>query len=165
MDLSTQKEQFSLAYVKSLAASVGLNYSIPQVDDDSIDITILGKGYDGIVRNPSIDLQLKCTATDCIDGDNLKLSLKIKNYHDLRGGNLVSPRYLLVLKVPDEVDNWLVHGEDWISLHNSCYWLSLRELPDVSNSTNVTVEIPVNQRLTREALCQLMENASQRNFA
>lgn len=97
MDLSTQKEQFSIAYVKAIAAQAGLNYAIPVVDNDSIDISIIGRGFKGRIRSPQIDVQLKCTSNGVFEEDTLKFDLKLKNYNDLRGEGCLAPRYLVVL--------------------------------------------------------------------
>ena len=161
MELSTQKEQFSIAYVKSLAAAVGLKYSIESVDDDSIDITLKGKGFNGEIISPVVDFQVKATSANCISGSSLRFPLSIKNYDDLRSERVVSPRYLLVLKLPDdEPQNWLTLGDDRISLKNSCYWFSLRAMPNTTNTTSVTVTIPIQQRFTPESLRAMMEKAS-----
>ena len=81
MDVSKRKELFSVAYLTALAAQVGFNHQVPTVDDDSIDISLLGKGYTGLVRSPQIDIQLKCTSKYEIEDDGLKFDLKLKNYN------------------------------------------------------------------------------------
>ena len=85
MDDNQKKELFSKAFVKALAAQSGLRSAEPDVDDDSIDVIIRGRGYPTGIRNPQIDVQLKCTANDEGDEDFLKFSLSLKNYNDLRG--------------------------------------------------------------------------------
>ena len=67
MDINLRKEQFSTAYIQALAAQIGLKYSIDSVDDDSVDITLKGKGFKGkLLRNPHIEIQLKCTSQKVI---------------------------------------------------------------------------------------------------
>lgn len=107
MDISARKEQFSFAYIQAIAAQIGLNYSKDAVDDDSVDIRLSGKGFTGgKVRNPKIEIQLKCTSQDVVKGDVIKYPLKLKNYNDLRGEDVAAPRYLMVLVVPEAIDNW-----------------------------------------------------------
>jgi hypothetical protein len=160
MFLTGKLEQFSFAYVCALAAQAGLNRSKFELDDDSIDVTFSSKGYPGKFRNPSIQLQLKCSSQQLISGSVIKFPLSVKNYEDLRGDNVLCPRYLAVLLVPSECADWLVHHPGHIALHNCCYWLSLRNMPATSNSTTVTVEIPLEQRLTTEKLLEMMRLAS-----
>ena len=161
MDPNKQKEEFQYAYVCALAAHAGLNRGDFRVDDDSADVTFQGKGYVAPIRNPMIQLQLKCTSQDLIDGQVIKFPLKRKNYDDLRGADVVAPKYLAVLLVPAGVPEWIGEHADHISLHNRCFWLSLREAPATENETSVTVEVPLAQQLTTAALLQMMQAASQ----
>lgn len=162
MQTGMAKEVFNVAYVMAMAAQAGLNTSEPRVDDDSVDLTIIGKGYTGRLRNPSIDLQLKCSAQQLISGDLIKFCLPLKNYNDLRGENVANPKYLVILLVPDEQDSWMRHHDEHTSLHNLCYWASIKDLPDTTNNTSVVVDVPLAQRLTTDSLRQLMLAASNR---
>lgn len=161
MDLQKQKEQFQIAYVCALAAQAGLNRGDFDVDDDSIDITFQAKGkFSSGRRSPMIQVQLKCSSQQMIADDVIKFPLKIKNYNDLRGDDVVVPRYLAVLLVPDDLDKWIVHNEDHIALFKSCHWLSLRDFGPTDNQTTVTVDVPLSQRLTSQTLWQMMDKAS-----
>lgn len=160
MDISKQKEQFSIAFVNAIAAQAGLNNAQLAVDDDSVDLMLVGKGFDGLVRNPQLQLQLKCTSQDLIHSNKIKFPLSKKNYDDLRGDDLICPRYLVVLMIPENVEEWVGLGDNEIILRNSCYWASLRDSPESDNTSKVTVEIPVEQKLTKETLVELMVCAS-----
>ena len=160
MDPDKQKEQFSIAYMYALGAHAGLNHGSFIVDDDSIDMLFQGKGYTAKVRNPQIQLQLKCTSFANVSNGVLKYALKKKNYDDLRGADVVVPRYLAVLVVPNNTNDWLVHTDEYISHYKTCYWYSLRTLPECANTTSVTVSIPLEQRLTTTSLLELMAAAS-----
>src|SRR6185437_10576688 len=160
MDPNKKKEQFNVAYVNALAAQAGLNNARTDVDDDSVDLYLVGKGYEGQIRNPHIQLQLKCTSTDLITGSLLKFPLSRKNYDDLRGANVLCPRYLVVLVVPADETMWIEHQQEGMSLRNACYWVSIRHHPDSSNATTVTVDVPLSQRLTANELRNLMLRAS-----
>ncbi|WP_372358750.1 DUF4365 domain-containing protein [Xanthomonas sp. NCPPB 2865] len=162
MDPQKQKEEFQYAYVCALAAQAGLNRGDFRVDDDSIDITFQTKGDfgPGRMRSPMIQVQLKCSSQELIVNDAIKFPLKIKNYNDLRGDDVVVPRYLAVLLVPDDFQEWIKNNDDHIVLFNSCHWISLRDHAPTDNQTSVTVDIPLVQRLTSTALWQMMDRAS-----
>jgi hypothetical protein len=162
MDPQKQKEEFQYAYVCALAAQAGLNRGDFRVDDDSIDITFQAKGDfgPGRRRSPMIQVQLKCSSQDLVSDDTIKFPLKVKNYNDLRGDDVVVPRYLAVLLVPDDVTQWIASNGDHIALFNSCHWVSLRNHAPTANTTAVTVEIPLAQRLTSTTLWQMMDRAS-----
>ncbi len=165
MDENQKKELFSKAFVKALAAQSGFRSAEPDVDDDSIDVIIRGRGYRSGIRNPQIDVQLKCTANNDGDEDFLAFSLSLKNYNDLRGDNVLCPRYLFVLVVPENCQEWLVHQSTSSMIKHCCYWFSLRGMPAVTNRTSVTVKIPRSQRLTYESILYLMEMANTREVA
>ncbi len=161
MDPQKQKEEFQYAYVCALAAHAGLNRGDFRIDDDSIDITFQAKGgFGGKLRSPMIQIQLKCSSQDLIVGDVIKFPLKIKNYDDLRGDDVVVPRYLAVLLVPDDVTHWIASHDNHIALFKSCHWLSLRDYGPTVNEVSVTVDVPIEQRLTSATLWQMMDRAS-----
>jgi len=165
MDISARKEQFSFAYIQAIAAQIGLNYSKDAVDDDSVDIRLSGKGFTGgKVRNPKIEIQLKCTSQNLVKGDVIKFPLKLKNYNDPRGEDVAAPRYLMVLVVPEQIGNWTHVTNNALVLFNNCYWASLRYRPKTKNLTNVSVEISVDQKVTTKSLMKLMELASKGEY-
>ncbi|MBF3830794.1 DUF4365 domain-containing protein [Burkholderia pseudomallei] len=165
MDISKQKEQFNKAYVRAIAAQAGFNPSELEVDDDSVDLELSGRGFTGVLRNPKVQFQLKCTSRDLISGDVIKFPLSRKNYDDLRGTDVVCPRYLAVLLVPDDPAYWLDHHHEHMCMYNACFYVSLRDRPSTANSTNVTVDVPLSQRLTTDSLMYLMTLASNRESA
>lgn len=161
MDPNKQKEEFNYAYICALAAHAGLNKGKFEVDDDSIDVVFQSKGYVGhTFRSPQIQIQLKCTSQDFVEGEVIKFPLSRKNYDDLRGDDLIVPRYLAVLVVPEEVGEWVQHNDNHIALFNSCYWVSLRNAGPTNNAVSITVEIPLEQRLTSDTLLSMMGRAS-----
>lgn len=165
MDISRQKEQFNKAYVRAIAAQAGFNPSELEVDDDSVDFELSGRGFVGLLRNPKVQFQLKCTSQDLVSGDVIKFPLPRKNYDDLRGNDVVCPRYLAVLLVPEEPAMWVEHHPEHMRMLNACFYVSLRDLPDTANTSTVTVDVPLAQRLTTESLRHLMTLASNMEIA
>lgn len=162
MDPQKQKEEFQYAYVCALAAHAGLNRGEFSVDDDSIDITFQAKGNfgPGRRRSPIIQVQLKCSSQGVISDGFIKFPLKIKNYNELRGDDVVVPRYLAVLLVPEDLAQWIANNDDHIALFKSCHWLSLRHHGSTDNEFSVTVDVPIAQRLTSATLWEMMDRAS-----
>lgn len=161
MHSTASKERFHCAYIHALAAQAGLNHGEFVVDDDSIDVMIKGKGFTGKkLRDPQIHLQLKCTAQDVQTLSTLSFPLKRKNYDDLRGVDVVCPRYLAILLVPAETQAWIEHNESGMLLRHVCYWISIRDYPPIV-SQSATVKIPIAQRLTTSELLRLITLASE----
>lgn len=157
MDLDQQKEQFSHAYVQAIAAVAGFAWSKPNVDNDSIDLCLSQKGGNGIIRSPRLDLQLKCAARAIPTEEEFGFSVKLKNHNDLRPTDLMVPRILVVVFVPDHPNEWLNWSEVELVLRRSAYWLNLYGLPDSTNQTGQTVQMKRQQTFTVESLRGIME--------
>lgn len=160
MELNQQKELFSKAYVRAVAAVAGFSVSQPEVDDDSIDLKIVARGGEGVVFSPELNLQLKCTSRDVLDGQFIRYPVRIKNYRDLIVNSQV-PRLLVVVLVPENLENWLQQSEDEMCMRHCAYWVSLRGQPERLNTANVTVELSRSNQFTVEALKSIMQRLSQ----
>jgi hypothetical protein len=158
MFITTQKEQYSKAFVRAVAAVAGYKITECDVDDDSIDMGLAGKRGDGgaFVTAPHLELQLKCTETD--DGADEKLShvLKIKNYDDLRDMNVHVPRILVVVCVPADVSNWIHETSEAMVMRRCAYWASLKGAPAAPGETR-TVHLPRQQLFNVAALESMMQ--------
>ena len=157
MDPNKQKEQFSDAYVRAVASAAGYACYKPEVDDDSVDWGIGATGGKGTLRSPRIELQLKCTGRDVREDNHVQFPLKVKNYNDLRHENDQVPRILVVVVVPERVEDWLGHSEEALALRHCGYWISLRGRPDTNNASTITIPIPRGQQFTVESLRGMME--------
>lgn len=78
MDDNTKKEQFSYAYIKLLASISGLVVieAARPLDNAGIDITIRAPGMIRGILSPSIDAQVKCTATRYAQIQNSKFKIR-----------------------------------------------------------------------------------------
>ncbi len=155
-----QKEQFANAHLRAIAAAAGFSVSKPEVDDESIDFIIKGRERIGLYP-PQLDVQLKCTSSWTINPDNeIPYPLELKNYDDLRIEEVLTPRLLILVTVPNAVNDWVTHDIDFMLLKHTCYWLSLRGEPETTNTTQVTVYLPVENQLTVDTLQQIMAEVS-----
>lgn len=157
MDINAQKEQFSRAYVQAVAAVAGFAWSVPSVDDDSIDLTLSDRGGGGTIRSPKLDLQLKCHAQITPDQPNFSFDVKVKNYHDLRDNTVMVPRILVVVLVPDHITEWIHHSEPEMALRRCGYWISLRGYPDTQNFRTVAVTVDRTRQFNPANLAQIMQ--------
>ena len=128
-----QKEEFSRAYVQAVAACAGFAWSRPSVDDDSVDMSLHQTGAAGTVHSPRIELQIKCKAAPTPDTESFSHSVKLKNYDDLRVDNVLVPRILVIVLVPDDVKDWLHCSEAELAVRRCGYWVSLRGSPASEN--------------------------------
>ena len=159
MDINQQKEQFSNAYIQALASVAGYSLYRPDVDDDSVDLGISARGGTGPILSPRLELQLKCTSREILDSTCVRYPLNLKNYNDLRINTLV-PRILVVVLVPDNLNEWLQQSEQELCMRYCGYWVSLRGQPETRNTTAVTVELPRLNQFTVEALRSIIGRIS-----
>ena len=78
MTIDDQKEQFSYAYARAVAATAKVSVSEPTVDDDSVDLLFKKKGGGGAFRSPQLDAQVKCTESADEHADHIAYPLKLK---------------------------------------------------------------------------------------
>ena len=157
MTIDDQKEQFSFAYARAVAAVAQVVVNEPTVDDDSVDLSFKKKGGGGKVRSPQLDVQVKCTESANVHANHVAYPLKLKNHEELRPTNLLVPRILIVVTVPDDLDDWLNHSEKELAMRKCGYWLSLRGEPPTTNDTSVTVHLPRANQFTVAQLRQIMQ--------
>ena len=161
MDINQQKEQFSNIYLQAVTTVAGYSLYKPSVDDDSVDWGIAAKGGTGPIRVPRLELQLKSTSRDIQDDNSIRYPLKLKNYDDLRMDNFAIPRILVIVLIPEKLEDWLTQSETQLCIRNCGYWNSLRGNPITQNTTAVTATIPRTNQFTVVALQSIMEGISQ----
>jgi hypothetical protein len=92
-----------------------------------------------------------------VERDPIAYALPVKNYDELRYTDYSSPRVLVLVAVPTELQDWLSHSETELVLRHCGYWLSLGGQSSVPNTTTVTVRIPRSNLFSVEGLDGLME--------
>lgn len=152
MDINQRKARFSLAYIEAVASHAGFQVVEPKVDDDSVDGILLGD----FGHRPRIEFQAKATARDVVRGQNIHFPLRLKNYSDLRI-EVINPRILIVLVMPESLDEWLTQTQDELCLRHCAYWLNLKGKPAVSNADNVTVQVPTANLFSSDRLISMMD--------
>lgn len=157
MDPQKQKEEFSNAFIQAAAAVAGFSLSKPVPDDDSIDWCLHDRGGRGTIRSPRLELQLKCTGSPDFSEEALRFPLEVGNYNDLVPTNVMVPRILVVVTVPNAIGDWLVLDEAGLLLRSCAYWVSLRGWPPSANDFSVTVRLPRTQRFDGAALAAIMD--------
>ena len=87
-----------------------------------------------------------------------------KNYDELRPSHVAVPRILVVMLVPDKLEDWLNHTERELAIRRCTYWMSLREMPETTNETSVTVAIPRINLFLVDGLRSMMSRIDQGSF-
>ncbi|TWT95369.1 hypothetical protein Pla108_35170 [Botrimarina colliarenosi] len=156
LTLNKKKEEFSRSYVSSVAAAAGYWVQPRDVDYDSVDITIGCPTGGGAVGFPKIDAQLKCTAGPTPTAD-FAFPLPVKNYRDLKPTNIAISRILIVLVVPEEINDWAICSAANLELRYSAYWVNLYGEPDTPNTSTISVTLPLANQFTCAAVEAMMD--------
>ncbi|MDY7015117.1 MAG: DUF4365 domain-containing protein [Cyanobacteriota bacterium] len=165
MDRNAQKEEFSYAYIRAVASVAG--YSVEQksrpMDNAGVDLTIEVPGEEGSILFPRFDAQVKCTSSQKVYSANyIKFPLPAKNYNRLRSEGTLAPLILIVVLVPDNLNDWIKISENKTLIKHCGYWISLKGKPPTSNTFTVTIEIPRQNTFTPESLRRIMQKIGQR---
>jgi hypothetical protein len=148
LDLSTSKEEFSLAYLHAIAAAAGFAMEYRRVDRFGIDIEILFGSF-------RIDVQMKCTA----EGDQTKpiaYPLDARTFNFLVEPDRTVPGFLMVVEVPDDQTRWTKVGHDRLSLFRFGYYREMHGLTPIPDNTTKTVHLNRKHRLSVSSLTHIM---------
>ena len=154
MDLNTQKSRFSLSYIEAVASHAGFQVEEVKVDRDSVDGTLMAD----FGRRPRIEFQAKATARDVVRENYVHFPLPIKNYDDLRL-EAINPRILIVVVMPESIDEWINQSGQELCLRHCAYWMSLEGSPASSNQSTITVYLPLGNVFGSAQLTGMMQSA------
>lgn len=155
--------ELSLAYLLAVATVETFSVDVPHIDSDSVDAVISGKGKidpSSLKRSPRIEVQLKATTNGNPNSNgDIPLDLTLKNYNDLRE-DAILPRLLILLVLPEQKADWLIHHREKLILQKCCYFLNLKGYPPSVNGFYHRVYVPTSNMLTPAMLKTLMIKAS-----
>lgn len=157
MDLNARKDHFSRAVVRAVAATAGVAATVPEFDQDSVDITFAAPDT-AVAPGARLDAQLKCSQNLTAKEEGFSFPLPVKNYDDLRWplGSRYVPRILIVVDVPADPTEWMASDPARMTLRRCAYWVSLAGREPRENTSTVTITIPREQVFDSTALIAAM---------
>jgi len=163
MDINAQKEEFSYGYLQLLGAKAGLEVtkSGRQTDNQKIDLHIIHAGKISNIYTPRFDAQVKCTHQENIDDEYFKYDLDIETYDRLRNIYHDVPIFLIVLLVPEDINNWVQITQEQSIVKKCAYYISLKGLPESDNTTSVRIKIPIGNLVTPFSLNDIITDIAQ----
>lgn len=162
------KAELSYAYLHAVAARAGFSCQAGDRHEDGIGVDAKLRvkerfWTDSILTNFTVDIQLKATSDAAMERDGtFRYSLPLKNYDELRSIECQAPQLLVVLWLPEDGEQWLVHSVERLICQRCAYWVSLRGAPASANDTAQTVSIPKDNHLSVPKLRELMGRFSRR---
>ena len=159
-----RQESLSCAYVRAVAAQAGVVVCEPD-NDYGIDMSLRAVTVcHGCWRDigPQIDLQLKSTTRADLGDTHLSYDVPVVNYDDLREAGVQTPRWLVVLVLPDEEARWLSQSAEELVLRHCAYWLSLAGSPATTSHSTVRVFLPLANVFSVAAIQGMMQQVRER---
>jgi hypothetical protein len=149
---------FGESFVRVLASAAGLIASKPDIDVIGIDFTLSYPGSRGTTRFPMIDVQVKSWSRAAGSVDAWHYPMEVAHYNGLAGEDYCVPRYLFLVVVPDDAEQYAYADGDALRLRHCGYWASLADRPPVGTDQQktITVRVPKRNLLTVPALRALL---------
>jgi hypothetical protein len=125
----------------------------------------LGRVPGSHLREITYNIQLKATVQQPSHRDGfLSYSLAgINRYNHLKEDCHFVKRFLVVLFLPEDRDEWLTQSEDELILKRCAWWSSLLSAPETDNSTAVTVYLPEANVFNVDAVNEIAQNIATKN--
>ncbi|AOS61564.1 DUF4365 domain-containing protein [Actinoalloteichus hymeniacidonis] len=141
---NAMQEQFSLAFVRMVAAAAGCSIKSHETDYDGVDITIVDSREHKEFNYPELELQLKCTSQHGLLKDGyLAWTLERKSFLKLCNPKRFVPAFLGVLLIPEDPHRLLDLSEEGLTSESRMYWARATSLGDiVEGRANKTVRLP-----------------------
>jgi hypothetical protein len=79
----------------------------------------------------------------------------VKNYKDLIK-KTASPRILILAILPKDPELWVKQTEYQMTLQYGLYWINLEGMAPTSNTGNITITIPIENRFDNAGLRNIM---------
>ncbi|WP_238015559.1 DUF4365 domain-containing protein [Dactylosporangium sp. AC04546] len=144
--------------MRALAASAGLVVSRPDLDVTGEDFIIGHPGMRGSLRHPRIEVQVKSWSTPNGSAAAWRYRMRAEHFNELAGGAFYLPRYLFLVVVPADAEQYTSVADDALRLHHAGYWASFAHLSLVAGARSVTVDVPRRNLLTPTTLRDLFRS-------
>ena len=108
-----------------------------------------------------LDFQLKCTTKWEDNGNDVKYSLRSKNYNDIVQRNLdcSTPLILILMCLPSNDPEWVQVSENQIIFRENLYWYHTTSKEMLQNEdSSKTIYIPKQQKINVNTLQDLVIN-------
>ncbi|GHH37965.1 DUF4365 domain-containing protein [Lentzea cavernae] len=142
--MTARQEQFSLAFVRMIAAAAGCSIKSHETDYDGVDITIASSTEYVKYYCPEFELQLKCTTQQSLLRDSDFLwRMERGPFLKLTHGKRYNEAFLGVLVIPRDDEPLLRTGERHLITRSRMYWEHAKLLGEIDDgAASKTVRLP-----------------------
>ncbi|MFC9664265.1 DUF4365 domain-containing protein [Nocardia sp. NPDC127606] len=163
--MNAQQEQFSVAFVRMVAAAAGCSIKPHETDYDGVDITIASSVEYQTMYCPQVEMQLKCTTQhNRLGAHHMSWTLKRGPFLKLVNPKRYTPAMLGVLLIPADPDQLLNLSEERLISESRMYWQFATELGTIAEGkARKTVHLPRTNLFDVEGLLKIMRTIGDRN--
>lgn len=155
LDPNNHQGKFGQDYVRVLASAAGMIIYTPDWDHDGVDLLLRWPGR----AWPGIDVQVKSCSRPRRSGSVWRFGELNELQFNRLADDYIVPRYLFIVMVPDDPNQYADISADGMLLRFQGYYLSLGSEDPIDNpnkNRKRTVHIPVGNVLTVTTLRTLM---------
>lgn len=163
--------ELSYAYLHAVAAHAGFSCEIRNrhLDGAGVDATIVEDGRkladDSKLKYVILDVQLKATYQNLAESEGrFSYSLEMAHYDKLRKTEIAAPRILVVLRLPENPEEWLQVTEEHLIAKRCAHWVSLYGAPTVTNQDSKAVYVPLKNVISPGGLNSIMTRYSRQEM-
>lgn len=158
LPMNARQEQFSVAFVRMIAAAAGCSIKSHETDYDGVDITIASSVEYQRMYCPQIEMQLKCTTQHHRLGPrHLSWTLERRSFLKLVNPKRFAPALLGVLLIPADPDRMLDLSEKRLISESRMYWQFATKLGTIEEGkASKTVHLPRTNLFNVEGLLKIM---------
>ncbi|WP_211257787.1 DUF4365 domain-containing protein [Lentzea albidocapillata] len=163
LPITARQEQFSLAFVRMIAAAAGCSIKWHETDYDGVDITIASSTEYVKYYCPEFELQLKCTTQQVRLRDaHFSWRMERDPFLKLTHGKRYNEAFLGVLVIPRDEQPLVSLSEQRLLTASRMYWQHARLLGDISDgATSKTVHLPRTNLFDVESLQSIMQRVGE----
>lgn len=171
---SHRMERLSEAYVHAVMAMAGVKLFGTNVTEYGVDgyFQRIRRLKDGSYKETGVNfqIQVKATTRSFIRDSKVVYDIKVKAYNKLVDvADDDDPTIFVLFRIPPEKESntWLSLDDDTLVLKHCCYWDYIigSPLEDKDPDSSHRIEIPIQQRLTPEAIIEFFKMSRQGKFS
>ncbi|USX50769.1 DUF4365 domain-containing protein [Lentzea sp. HUAS12] len=161
--MTARQEQFSLAFVRMVAAAAGCSIKWHETDYDGVDITIASSTEYSTYYCPEFELQLKCTTQhDRLRDTHFSWKMDRDPFLKLTHGKRYNEAFLGVLVIPRDDEPLLSQSEEHLLTASRMYWEHARLLGDIGDgASSKTVHLPRTNLFDVQSLKSIIQRVGE----
>ncbi|MEV6711891.1 DUF4365 domain-containing protein [Lentzea sp. NPDC051208] len=154
------KEQISIAYAHAVVTAARCKLDHIKIDNNSVDAVVMQEAEHELLDGVELDIQLKCTAQrDRVRDDHVAWPLEQTNHNQLASERRYNKAILVVMVVPERVEEWVTQSEDSLQLVRCAYWVGMTGQPLTDNQSK-TVRLPKSNVFNVEQLLGILQRVA-----